>query len=596
MARRRRFGVGPVFARELIAGARRWQFYAVRAAFVAALMAWLALIWSNQGSRTFVKANDLAAVGQEFFSGFVVIQLALVLMAAPAATAGALCVDKARGTLMHVLVTDLTAGEIVWGKLMARLAPVLGLLTCSLPVLALCSLFGGLAPDVVLGAYLVTVGVAIVGCAVALTLSVWARKTHQALLGAYAFLGAWIGSFFVVIILFPWRGPPNLWHPATPLLYINPFALGLIPVHGASPFEITLVHQAIFLLAAILFGLALMLLARRALRPAALAHANRPAKRAAPEAPARLVRRLPTPPLDGNPVLWREWHRKLPSRWSGRFWAAFTTLSALASLLAIAGYYLDAAGSSGVYMAPQVNAWGVAIGLLLLCVSAATALSEERDRGSLDIIMATPLPTSTIVWGKWWGTFAVVPRLLILPTWVAFGMAMLSGNVLAALLMVGLILAYASAFVSLGLALSTWMPRQGRVVTAVVLTYAMVSIGWPVLLASLWSYPYGDPHRYGGLSMASPYLGIRTTTALAAHFNFYGPNHPGYIDGAGYAYAWAFTWLIIYGAIAAALTLATRLSFDRCMGRAPETPKPTPTPAVPRKEKAPALATSEARS
>src|SRR4051794_4383404 len=90
----RRWGVGPVFAREFVAGARRWQVYAVRAAFVACLLIWLALIWTRTEGRTFARANELAAVGREFLAGLIVIQLTLVLLAAPAATAGALCVDK----------------------------------------------------------------------------------------------------------------------------------------------------------------------------------------------------------------------------------------------------------------------------------------------------------------------------------------------------------------------------------------------------------------------------------------------------------------------------------------------------------------------
>jgi ABC-2 family transporter protein len=63
-----------------------------------------------------------------------------------------------------------------------------------------------------------------------------------------------------------------------------------------------------------------------------------------------------------------------------------------------------------------VNALQVAVGLLMLSVSAATSLAEERQRGSLEVLMATPLPTRSIVWGKWWGTFRSVPRLLILPS------------------------------------------------------------------------------------------------------------------------------------------------------------------------------------
>src|SRR5262249_38784391 len=38
---------------------------------------------------------------------------------------------------------------------------------------------------------------------------------------------------------------------------------------------------------------------------------------------ARLARLLPSPSLDGNPVLWREWHRRRPSRWSVAIWGLF---------------------------------------------------------------------------------------------------------------------------------------------------------------------------------------------------------------------------------------------------------------------------------
>ena len=130
----------------------------------------------------------------------------------------------------------------------------------------------------------------------------------------------------------------------------------------------------------------------------------------------------------------------------------------------------------------MVNAWQVAIGLLLLSVSAPMALAEERDRGSLDIIMATPLATREIVRGKWWGTFALVPRLLIFPMWIVGGLALVSENWLAPLLMLGLILAYAAAITSLGLALATWVPRLGRAVAWSVTAYALAAIG-PVLMA-----------------------------------------------------------------------------------------------------------------
>ncbi len=67
------------------------------------------------------------------FSTTAVILLGLVGLAAPAATAGSICLDKARGNLTLLLATDLSDSEIVLGKLAARLVPVLGLILCATP-------------------------------------------------------------------------------------------------------------------------------------------------------------------------------------------------------------------------------------------------------------------------------------------------------------------------------------------------------------------------------------------------------------------------------------------------------------------------------
>ena len=55
------------------------------------------------------------------------------------------------------------------------------------------------------------------------------------------------------------------------------------------------------------------------------------------------------------------------------------------------------------------------MGLLLLSVSAATSLAEERARGSLDVLLATPLSTRSILDGKWWGAFRQVRHILVWP-------------------------------------------------------------------------------------------------------------------------------------------------------------------------------------
>ena len=62
-----------------------------------------------------------------------------------------------------------------------------------------------------------------------------------------------------------------------------------------------------------------------------------------------------------------------------------------------------------------MNGFQVSVGLLLLSVGAAASLAEERARGSLDVLLSTPMSTSSILAGKWWGSFRRVFSVAIWP-------------------------------------------------------------------------------------------------------------------------------------------------------------------------------------
>ncbi len=136
----RRVGPGPVFIYESLIFARRRQLYAGRVLFVLAMLAGLWISWWNNvdtpgpgqplGSRPGT-LEALARAGVSFFYALAGIQLSMVLLVAPAATAGALCQDRARGILAQMATTDLSDSEIVLGKLFSRLAPILALLACA---------------------------------------------------------------------------------------------------------------------------------------------------------------------------------------------------------------------------------------------------------------------------------------------------------------------------------------------------------------------------------------------------------------------------------------------------------------------------------
>ena len=175
MARSRRWGLGPVFAYEWLTGARRWQMYALRALYVAMLLLCLSAVWGPFEGQDLTIALA-ASISEQFFRWLGLLQLMLVMLAAPAVMAGSICVEKSRGTLLHLFITDLSDDEIVLGKLAARLTPVLMVLASGVPVLALAGLLGGIDPGALLGSFLVTVGTAAVGCTLALVLSIWVRQ------------------------------------------------------------------------------------------------------------------------------------------------------------------------------------------------------------------------------------------------------------------------------------------------------------------------------------------------------------------------------------------------------------------------------------
>ena len=123
--------------------------------------------------------------------------------------------------------------------------------------------------------------------------------------------------------------------------------------------------------------------------------------------------RLPGPSLDGNPVLWREWHRSKPSRFLRVVWFLYSAPGSALDRAVAANHERQRAVT--LELIGVMNMFQVAVGLLLLSVSAATSLAEERVRGSLDLLLSTPLSTRSILAGKWLGSFQHVAHVLVWP-------------------------------------------------------------------------------------------------------------------------------------------------------------------------------------
>ena len=587
-----RSGLGPVFAFEWLTRSRRWQGYALRGLFVLALLVALWLVWrSATGKQSLTTRQQLAEAGAVFFATMTVIQLSLILLAAPAATAGAICLDKARGSLAHVMVTDLSDREVVLGKLAARLVPVLNLIACALPVAALGTLMGGIDPMALTGSFLIAVGVALLGCSLALALSVWLTKTHEVMIVVFGLWTTWL-----MALPWCWMVSSGTWAPYWAECS-NPFWLAMAPY--SAPRRTSMVEPIVFFLACLALSVGLAALAVARLRPVYLHQADRVPKAVKDSKAAAWfrdqVRWWPGPSLDANPVLWREWHRSRPSRVVRVVWGLYVATTSVVSLMIIHDCWnVDTPGLLGRVMGSVFNGFQVSIGLMLMAASAGTVLSEERVRGSLDVLLATPLSTPSIVRGKWWGAFRRAPWLAFWPTLIALATLPSNppGRVVAFVYLIPvLILAQGAALAGLGLALATWIPQTGRAATLTVVVLVVSIVGWPIVGSQMpvTSSSTNNQHLQTAVEMGSAFWNVGFTTNLIEQYRSQN-GMPGPItDG---ALLGLVGWGLIYASAAAGLFVATLLTFERCLGRtsgrlgfAPHVPRdPRLKPVIPIEE------------
>jgi ABC-2 type transport system permease protein len=172
-----------------------------------------------------------ASIGRGVFVGLMMLQTLMVAVLAPGATAGAISSEREHQTLELLAVTPISSLAIVLGKLMSALAWLFVLILASIPVTALVFVFGGVAPDDMLRAYIVLFATVIGLGSVGIFFSTLTRRTGASTgLTFVATLALVVGSIFLWAFMSSTtetdatglrRQPPEA------LLYLNPFVAQL---------------------------------------------------------------------------------------------------------------------------------------------------------------------------------------------------------------------------------------------------------------------------------------------------------------------------------------------------------------------------------
>jgi len=405
----RSFLLGAIFDREWLTVPRRARHYAVRAAYlgllwVLGLTAWQATVgWGRSAT-----LGETARFGVLLFQILTYVQLTLCLFFSALSAAATVAQEKDRRTFILLLLTDLRNHELVLGKLLGSFLPIGLLLAGAVPVLALNLLLGGVDPVQIVQAVLILAATALAAGSLGSLVALWRDQTFQTLALTLLLLVLYF-CLVRALVFVPSVASESVQY------CLDPFQ-ALATVLG-QPTEYGWSAAGGFALAMIGWTTLLNLWSIWRLRvwnpsgepvqqretPAEEEEKDRSRAHAAPGAVRQVW---------ANPILWREICTRAYGRRLILVKAAYVLVIGLVCYYALA--LIAQPGERPAFAATYGLVPVTIISLLLVGTQAVTAITSERDRRALDLLLATDLTPQEFIFGKL-GGIAFNAWLYLLP-------------------------------------------------------------------------------------------------------------------------------------------------------------------------------------
>ncbi len=172
----------PVLQRELLVNLRMGRAFVLLFLYVTLLGLVVLAAWPTQERLDLTQAPQEA---RQLVDLFFIGQYLLAGMMTPSFAAGTITGEKERKTYEMLLASPLRPTAIVLGKLLASLTHLAALIVASLPIAMLCLPLGGVHPYEVLAAYVSLLGSVMVFGAISLTCSSLFKRTAASLVVSY---------------------------------------------------------------------------------------------------------------------------------------------------------------------------------------------------------------------------------------------------------------------------------------------------------------------------------------------------------------------------------------------------------------------------
>ena len=427
--------MNPIAVRLVQNASRRTKHLYVRSAYLAVLI--LVLLWAMLGNTPGgnVSYRDLASAGATSFAWIAYLQVALICVLSPVFMAGAIAQEANPKTWDILLTTPMSKLEIVLGNLLGRLFFVLALLFASLPLFALTQFFGGVPGKSIIASYVVSAGAAILVGAIAISLSVSRLVGQRAVFTFYVSVVTYIATTIAIDAWLRTRGMGmgTGGSGVTMVTSLNPFlairsllsptaypAADISAYSGLKGFMLATPAAAwstfSILISAFLVGASTLTVRTGGLRQVANGSSGIPWYRRMFKLGAANIEHRPPRHVWSNPIAWREAAARnatlgrIIARWS------FVSLGALTALVVVIIYHIGKINTADFQFIIKSLVFTEVFLISLVAMNmAATAVAGEREDGTLDLILTTPITPKMYLAGKLRGLVSYLLPMIAVP-------------------------------------------------------------------------------------------------------------------------------------------------------------------------------------
>lgn len=420
----------PIAVRLVQNGSRRARHMYIRSAYLGLLIVVLlyALLAFTRGDE--LSYQQLALAGANSFKYIAYLQIALICILAPVFMAGAIAQEADPRTWDILLTTPLSPTQIVLGNLVGRLFFILALLVSSLPLFAVTQYFGGVPGASIFASYLIAAAAAVLVGAMAIALSVSRLVGKRAVFAFYVVVVSYLAVTWALdAVVF--GGASVSWMTAVnPFLtlhaLLDPIGYPRAPLGSTTGFAAWFLERPVttWCLLAAALSVALTFVSVLTVRLGGFtaitggggAAATIPWYRRWFGLGAAGADTRPPRAVWNQPIAWREAAARNATL--GRILARYAFIATgLGFALVLIGLFnaklLDAADFRAALLYTVIGELAV-IALVAINMSA-TTVAREREDGTLDLLLTTPMTPAMYLGGKVQGVLAYLIPMLAVP-------------------------------------------------------------------------------------------------------------------------------------------------------------------------------------